>query len=69
MRNMTGSPIAGIDPHEFLDVRKLNKGEPLPCQMCLHLLLLCFACLLTGSGSLLSATVVLCFPADRHEPV
>lgn len=26
VRNMTGSPIAGIDPHEFLDVRPLNKG-------------------------------------------
>eukprot|EP00891_Asterochloris_glomerata_P008527 jgi/Astpho2/8527/Aster-05562 len=25
VRNMTGSPIAGIDPHEFLDVRRLNK--------------------------------------------
>jgi ferredoxin-nitrite reductase len=24
VRNMTGSPIAGIDPHEFLDVRPLN---------------------------------------------
>ncbi|KAK9850606.1 hypothetical protein WJX84_005660 [Apatococcus fuscideae] len=24
VRNMTGSPIAGIDPHEFLDVRALN---------------------------------------------
>lgn len=28
MRNMTGSPIAGIDPHEFLDVRPLNYGVP-----------------------------------------
>lgn len=26
VRNMTGSPIAGIDPHEFLDVRPLNYG-------------------------------------------
>ena len=26
VRNMTGSPIAGIDPHEFLDVRALNYG-------------------------------------------
>lgn len=26
VRNMTGSPIAGIDPHEFLDVRQLNEG-------------------------------------------
>ena len=34
VRNMTGSPIAGIDPHEFLDVRQLNKGEPIPCQKC-----------------------------------
>ncbi len=24
VRNMTGSPIAGIDPHELLDVRPLN---------------------------------------------
>ncbi|BDA47083.1 Ferredoxin-nitrite reductase, chloroplastic [Coccomyxa sp. Obi] len=24
VRNMTGSPIAGIDPHELLDVRQLN---------------------------------------------
>ncbi len=29
VRNMTGSPIAGIDPHEFLDVRPLNYGAPL----------------------------------------
>ena len=28
VRNMTGSPIAGIDPHEFLDVRPLNYGAP-----------------------------------------
>ena len=41
MRNMTGSPIAGIDPHEFLDVRQLNKGESMPCQMHLDLLSLC----------------------------
>ena len=33
---MTGSPIAGIDPHEFLDVRQLNKGEPIPCQPLQH---------------------------------
>ena len=26
VRNMTGSPIAGVDPHEFLDVRPLNYG-------------------------------------------
>lgn len=26
VRNMTGSPIAGIDPHELIDVRKLNYG-------------------------------------------
>ncbi len=26
VRNMTGSPIAGIDPHGFLDVRPLNYG-------------------------------------------
>ena len=26
VRNMTGSPIAGIDPHELLDVRPLNHG-------------------------------------------
>lgn len=26
VRNMTGSPIAGIDPHELLDVRQLNYG-------------------------------------------
>lgn len=26
VRNMTGSPIAGIDPHELLDVRPLNYG-------------------------------------------
>ena len=34
VRNMTGSPIAGIDPHELLDVRPLNVGErllALPC--------------------------------------
>lgn len=30
VRNMTGSPIAGIDPHEFLDVRPLNYGAPPP---------------------------------------
>jgi ferredoxin-nitrite reductase len=28
VRNMTGSPIAGIDPHEFIDVRPLNIGAP-----------------------------------------
>lgn len=28
VRNMTGSPIAGIDPHELLDVRPLNYGRP-----------------------------------------
>ena len=34
VRNMTGSPIAGIDPHELLDIRPLNYGErllTLPC--------------------------------------
>ena len=30
VRNMTGSPIAGIDPHEFLDVRPLNYGVQAP---------------------------------------
>ena len=30
VRNMTGSPIAGIDPHEFLDVRALNYGATQP---------------------------------------
>ena len=28
VRNMTGSPIAGIDPHELIDVRQLNYGAP-----------------------------------------
>ena len=28
VRNITGSPIAGIDPHELLDVRPLNYGAP-----------------------------------------
>ena len=55
MRNMTGSPIAGIDPHEFLDVRRLNKGEPNPMSHELvYTLPTCFACLLTGSCSLLT---------------
>lgn len=27
VRNITGSPIAGIDPHEFLDGRPLCHGE------------------------------------------
>ncbi len=31
VRNMTGSPIAGIDPHELLDVRPLNYGALLLC--------------------------------------
>jgi hypothetical protein len=26
VRNMTGSPISGIDPHELLDVRGLSSG-------------------------------------------
>ena len=26
VRNMTGSPIAGLDPHELIDVRPLNYG-------------------------------------------
>ena len=26
VRNMTGSPIAGIDPHEFIDSRPLTRG-------------------------------------------
>lgn len=33
VRNMTGSPIAGIDPHEFIDSRPLCKGtapSPVP---------------------------------------
>ncbi len=30
VRNMTGSPIAGIDPHELLDVRQLNYGARAP---------------------------------------
>lgn len=30
VRNMTGSPIAGIDPHEFIDSRILCKGMRLP---------------------------------------
>ena len=34
VRNMTGSPIAGIDPHEFLDVRGLNYGEALALFRC-----------------------------------
>lgn len=33
VRNMTGSPIAGIDPHEFLDVRPLNYGAPSSCSL------------------------------------
>lgn len=28
VRNITGSPISGIDPHELLDVRPLVHGEP-----------------------------------------
>lgn len=35
VRNMTGSPIAGIDPHELIDVRQLNYGA--------HPILLCAA--------------------------
>ncbi len=31
VRNMTGSPIAGIDPHELLDVRPLNYGALFLC--------------------------------------
>lgn len=30
VRNMTGSPIAGIDPHEFIDSRPLCKGTGPP---------------------------------------
>ena len=31
VRNITGSPIAGIDPHELINVRQLCHGEgPLP---------------------------------------
>lgn len=30
VRNITGSPIAGIDPHEFLDGRPLCHGESQP---------------------------------------
>ena len=33
VRNMTGSPIAGIDPHELIDVRQLNYGA-LPIVLC-----------------------------------
>ena len=58
VRNMTGSPIAGIDPHEFLDVRQLDKREPNPCQMSMYLLQFPFASPLAGSCSLL--TDVLC---------
>ena len=32
VRNMTGSPIAGIDPHELLDVRPLNYRAPVDDQ-------------------------------------
>ena len=41
VRNMTGSPIAGIDPHELLDIRPLNYGEhllALPCSPRLSML-------------------------------
>jgi sulfite reductase beta subunit-like hemoprotein len=30
VRNMTGSPISGIDPHELLDVRDLSSGAVHP---------------------------------------
>lgn len=30
VRNITGSPIAGIDPHELVDTRPLCHGKPLP---------------------------------------
>ena len=33
MRNITGSPIAGIDPHELLDVRQLNQGAYAACML------------------------------------
>jgi hypothetical protein len=41
VRNMTGSPIAGLDPHEFVDSRPLCKGghpfhpphSPHPCSL------------------------------------
>ena len=29
VRNITGSPIAGIDPHELIDSRPLCHGAPL----------------------------------------
>lgn len=35
VRNMTGSPIAGVDPHELLDVRPLNDGASLTL-LCIH---------------------------------
>ncbi len=45
VRNMTGSPIAGLDPHEFVDSRPLCKGghllhsPPQPPHLCsLHAL-------------------------------
>lgn len=31
VRNMTGSPIAGVDPNEYIDVRQLNYGAPSLC--------------------------------------
>lgn len=36
VRNITGSPISGIDPHELLDVRPLVHG---PHPSCIHMLL------------------------------
>ena len=43
VRNMTGSPIAGIDPHEFLDVRPLNYGAPSAAALQMRLLILLLA--------------------------
>ena len=34
VRNMTGSPIAGIDPHELVDVRQLNYGAGTSSLLC-----------------------------------
>ena len=51
VRNMTGSPIAGIDPHELLDVRPLNHGaqsssRPRSSAACVVLALITHACLI-----------------------
>lgn len=62
VRNMTGSPIAGIDPHELLDVRPLNHG----------------AQSLSSAGSSAACAVILpafwcyyvqsCLMVHRHSP-